>query len=1025
MAHVSKAGITATIALAIVVLPASCATGESDGRATAALNPAPRLGDFVLYAQRSVSVGAFTDVDGGDVGVGSVAAPGVTSQLVVGDHAEVEAAHNLIAPTVSLGAHAAVGDVQTTTLSNAGATLGQEAGYPSPMPLLPLAGPSPVGSDVVVPDHASRALASGAYGSLTVGDHATVTLAAGAYSFASVSMSPHAELDGAGGAVTIAVGGALSIADHDNVGPAHADTAGKLAFLVAGGDASASATAVSIGEHASVTAVIAAPNGTVSIGAHAHATGAFVGFDVATADHVLLDFQDGFTPTGPGTGAGSQLLHGYAGNPTDGTFPLAGPPAADVPIYLAVGLPVRDGAGLAARAASVSDPKDPGYRGFVSTTEFKATYAPADADYATVKAWASAAGLTIVDSLPNNILLGVRGTPSTIAAALHANLVTRSRMDRSGTTFVTVDREPSIDLSVPVLWIGGLDDYKVPATAVGCGGAVSTCDPGVQIDLPVQAHLRNGTGTEGRYLGGDIREAYLGGPGGPLGASCLTWDGTGQRVGLLLGDGVLDSDIVLNQPSGGSVTPTVQVAYGSNPGTSATKEATLDIAMVNAMAPAAQLFLFFDVHDAGYAMLTLPVDPAGHVVGSASTSFLVSSDDNIQQSLLIMAVQGTSFFAGSGDYGDVGDPGDVRDLDGVTLVGGTFLSTNPTTSGPGGSTTYPSSYYVQDNTWNGGCPFLDAFVNDACTTCGALEPANEQMFPGKDLSGGGVMDGNVYTQMFPGSFFTGGGAACECFPAPGCCQGPVPIPAYQIPVMARSGASSDPNGGSLLYRNLPDVALVASDLDVVYNGADTPTAGTSAASPLWAGFVALVNQAAEAQGQPPLGFANPVLYDIAATMGEAGGNDLYSTSFNDVADHIFNGNNLEGYIPCDGGVVQGFASVRGYDLVTGLGTPTCGLIGLLSSSTPLTRQTFQNISFHIDGGVQGPGLDSTVTATVFDAHGIEMCAFPLKAAGDGSWDNGTSVNFDFVLNAPFCPPRERPSPCLRHLPHRLHLRRAE
>ena len=42
-----------------------------------------------------------------------------------------------------------------------------------------------------------------------------------------------------------------------------------------------------------------------------------------------------------------------------------------------------------------------------------------------------------------------------------------------------------------------------------------------------------------------------------------------------------------------------------------------------------------------------------------------------------------------------------------------------------------------------------------------------------------------------------------------------------------------------------------------------PEGGTSLAAPLWAGLMALANQQAAANGQPPVGFANPALYAIA------------------------------------------------------------------------------------------------------------------------------------------------------------------
>ncbi len=112
--------------------------------------------------------------------------------------------------------------------------------------------------------------------------------------------------------------------------------------------------------------------------------------------------------------------------------------------------------------------------------------------------------------------------------------------------------------------------------------------------------------------------------------------------------------------------------------------------------------------------------------------------------------------------------------------------------------------------------------------------------------------------------------------------------------------------------------------------------GTSVAGPLWAGFMALVNGQAGATGVQPVGFANPVLYGIAGVP------TLYSTCFNDVT----SGSNTP--LPSKNGAgplfplefsaglpMNGFPAVPGYDLATGLGSPTCTLITQLASPTPL------------------------------------------------------------------------------------------
>ena len=85
---------------------------------------------------------------------------------------------------------------------------------------------------------------------------------------------------------------------------------------------------------------------------------------------------------------------------------------------------------------------------------------------------------------------------------------------------------------------------------------------------------------------------------------------------------------------------------------------------------------------------------------------------------------------------------------------------------------------------------------------------------------------------------------------------------YAIPSW-QQGISMSANQGSTTMRNVPDVALTADNVYVVYDNGSTGTfGGTSCAAPLWAGFTALVNQQAVAAGRATVGFLNPALYTI-------------------------------------------------------------------------------------------------------------------------------------------------------------------
>lgn len=131
--------------------------------------------------------------------------------------------------------------------------------------------------------------------------------------------------------------------------------------------------------------------------------------------------------------------------------------------------------------------------------------------------------------------------------------------------------------------------------------------------------------------------------------------------------------------------------------------------------------------------------------------------------------------------------------------------------------------------------------------------------------------------------------------------------------------------GSTTKRNVPDVALTGDNVWVIYgSGQAGAVGGTSVAAPLWAAFTALVNQQATINGHAPVGFINPAIYAIAS------GPD-YTNCFHDIK----TGNNRWSGSP------DLFDAVPGYDLCTGLGTPTgTNLINALTAvgvTNPIVR----------------------------------------------------------------------------------------
>jgi subtilase family serine protease len=183
----------------------------------------------------------------------------------------------------------------------------------------------------------------------------------------------------------------------------------------------------------------------------------------------------------------------------------------------------------------------------------------------------------------------------------------------------------------------------------------------------------------------------------------------------------------------------------------------------------------------------------------------------------------------------------------------------------------------------------------------------------------------------------------------------IPIPSWQ----QLSGVINSTNKGSTTLRNGPDVAANANFTFYVCADQTTCTAneygGTSFATPMWAGYVALVNQQLANEGDPTIGFINPTIYQQNITSS-------YATDFHDITS----------------GTSGSFSAEVGYDLVTGWGSPNgVGLINALAptSTSPAFSITASPASVSV---VQGSNGTSTITTTV--SGGFDS-AIALTASG--------------------------------------------
>ncbi|MGA3264653.1 MAG: protease pro-enzyme activation domain-containing protein [Terracidiphilus sp.] len=198
----------------------------------------------------------------------------------------------------------------------------------------------------------------------------------------------------------------------------------------------------------------------------------------------------------------------------------------------------------------------------------------------------------------------------------------------------------------------------------------------------------------------------------------------------------------------------------------------------------------------------------------------------------------------------------------------------------------------------------------------------------------------------------------------------ITIPAWQ----QLSGVITRGNKGSTTLRNGPDVSANANF--TFYTCADQTTClaneygGTSFAAPMWAAYIALVNQQLANNAQPAIGFINPTIYAQNVSGGALSA--AYAADFHDITS----------------GTSGSYSATTGFDLVTGWGSPNgTALINALAPTA--ASPTFAlSASPNAVSVVQGNSGSSTITTTAIDGFDA---AIALTASGQPS---GVTVGFN-------------------------------
>jgi subtilase family serine protease len=583
----------------------------------------------------------------------------------------------------------------------------------------------------------------------------------------------------------------------------------------------------------------------------------------------------------------------------------AGSAKVNARVYLAG----RDAAALSAYARAVSDPHSASYGKYLTPSQVQARFGATKEQIAAVTAWLKASGLKVTGTTRHYV--SVSGTAAATEKAFGTQLHDYAK---GGKTY----HAPSTTASVPaslhgaVLTVTGLnnapakvkhdDELPPPGPAFVNSGPFSSYYGSKTASTLPEAYGSHVPYVIKGYTGKQLRAAYAAGS-----------DLTGKGVTVAITDAYASPSIVEDAAKyakrngdkayrNGQLTQVLPDDYNSTDECGASGwygEETLDVEAVHAVAPAANITYVAgascfdnDLIDAlskvvDRHLADIVSNSWGDIEQNETPEVAAAYDQVFQQG----AIEGIGFYFSSGDDGDNVASSGTKQVDTpvnspwVTAVGGTSLAV-----GKGNAYTFETGWGTKraplsadGKSWTG--------------------------FPGPFTSGAGGGTSSMYEQPFyqrgvvPDSLAKANGAT-------------------RMRVLPDIAAVADPNTGFLVGQTqaFPDGSFKYGEYRI---------GGTSLACPVIAGVQALAQQA---QHGKPIGFANPAIYDRFGTR-----------AYHDVTDHPFGPTvdlavarvDFVNTVDASDGLItsvrslgkdSSLSAVRGYDNVTGVGTPAGGYV---------------------------------------------------------------------------------------------------
>jgi len=514
-----------------------------------------------------------------------------------------------------------------------------------------------------------------------------------------------------------------------------------------------------------------------------------------------------------------------------------GTASAQQQLDLSIGLKLRNQQELDSLLSAIYNPESSLYHHFLTPQQFGAEFAPTAAQQQQVIDYLRGQGIAVSHVASNGLFLDARASVATVQTAFGVKINNYKIGPRQFYANANAPSVPSQLVSL-ILSIGGMDN-SVKLRPLNSGPTLKS----------VNKHAAHALKPLAGYGPTDLLGAY---DANPLHQASI--QGSGQTVAVFELDGFQQSDITTYAKNNNLGTPnvTTQLVDGATTAAGAGAiEVELDIEVVDAMAPQAAQIVYIGlnttqgVNDTYNKIVTdnktqVMTTSWGECETQSGNSELQALDNIFKQG----SAQGMTMFAASGDSGayDCNDTNLAVDSPAgdpyITGVGGTNLQTSNGT-------------YGSESVWS--------------------DPTDTQRSPEGSGGGGGIS--SLFKQP---TWQTGPGVSNQYS------NGNREVPDVS--------ADADPQTGYNIYCTVTAAGCPTTGSVVV--------GGTSAAAPLWAGSLALINGYLQKQGKDRAGFASPLFYSLASSKQQY-------APFHDVT----SGNNL--YYP----------ATAGYDEASGLGSP--------------------------------------------------------------------------------------------------------